>query len=229
MNTETTNLNTNPSFGPAKFIDTAETSKFIRTELKRAFPGVKFSVRLSRYSGGSSIYVKWTDGPTKQAVEKIVGGLSGSGFDGMIDLKFSHYHWLNSDGSVTYAGTLGTYGNRGTVPPAYHLPKTPEATLVHLHSDYLFFERTYTQGLVSKMAEAFTEKYGREITATASDFGGAHFDIPLHSTETHQSRNGWEFTAREMLALSTTDKDGGYVLEEKDWGKTEQLPEEARS
>src|SRR5712664_1297342 len=43
----------------------------IRAGLKKAFPGVKFSVRSDNYSMGSSINVKWVDGPTPKAVEKI--------------------------------------------------------------------------------------------------------------------------------------------------------------
>jgi hypothetical protein len=35
----------------------------IRAELKKAFPGVKFSVRSETFSGGDSIDVKWMDGP----------------------------------------------------------------------------------------------------------------------------------------------------------------------
>lgn len=46
-------------------------AKEIRAELKKAFPGVKFSVRTSNYSMGSSISVKWTDFPTRKAVEAI--------------------------------------------------------------------------------------------------------------------------------------------------------------
>lgn len=46
--------------------------KNIRTELKRAFPAVKFSVRYESFSGGDSYDVTWTDGPTTQQVDIIV-------------------------------------------------------------------------------------------------------------------------------------------------------------
>jgi hypothetical protein len=49
----------------------AEQAKQIRVELKKAFPGTKFSVRSKNYSGGSSIRVEWTDGPTTKAVAAI--------------------------------------------------------------------------------------------------------------------------------------------------------------
>jgi len=42
---------------------TADTAKRVRKALKHYFPAVKFSVHSKVYSGGSSIDVRWTDGP----------------------------------------------------------------------------------------------------------------------------------------------------------------------
>lgn len=52
-------------------MNTVERAKEIRKELKIKFPGVKFSVRTKKYSGGSSISVSWIDFPTAAAVEEI--------------------------------------------------------------------------------------------------------------------------------------------------------------
>ena len=52
-------------------MNTVERAREIRKELKIKFPGVKFSVRTKKYSGGSSISVSWTDFPTVEAVEEI--------------------------------------------------------------------------------------------------------------------------------------------------------------
>lgn len=73
-----------------RYISTADTAKLIRTALKQQFPGVKFSVRSSTYSGGCSIDIGWTDGPTQKAVERVTGKFSGASFDGMQDLKTYH-------------------------------------------------------------------------------------------------------------------------------------------
>lgn len=51
--------------------DVVQIAKQIRKELKEKFPFAKFSVRSSRYSGGSSVHVSWNDFPTQEAVEKI--------------------------------------------------------------------------------------------------------------------------------------------------------------
>lgn len=45
------------------------TANNIRADLKHHFPGVKFSVRKDHYS---TYYVSWTNGPTDEAVSKIV-------------------------------------------------------------------------------------------------------------------------------------------------------------
>lgn len=44
-----------------EYISCADTAKLIRQAIKEAFPGVKFSVRSSVYSGGASITVEWLD------------------------------------------------------------------------------------------------------------------------------------------------------------------------
>jgi hypothetical protein len=61
-------------------------AKNLRIELKRAFPGVKFSVKSETYSGGDSIHVNWTDGPLKEDVKKISDKYQEGNFDGMEDI-----------------------------------------------------------------------------------------------------------------------------------------------
>jgi hypothetical protein len=58
----------------------------IRKELKASFPGIKFSVKTQRFSGGDSIDIYWTDGPTVAQVDEITAKYSGGRFDGMTDM-----------------------------------------------------------------------------------------------------------------------------------------------
>lgn len=74
--------------GQPACLDTAAAAKLIRHLLKAAFPAVRFSVRTSRYAGGSSIDVTWTDGPSYARVDALVSTLEGRGFDGMQDLAY---------------------------------------------------------------------------------------------------------------------------------------------
>lgn len=80
-----------------KYLSTAETSKLIRMALKESFTGVKFSVRSDNYAGGSSIDVRWTDGPAEKLVESICKRFDASYFDGSIDYKGSRYHLLDGE------------------------------------------------------------------------------------------------------------------------------------
>jgi hypothetical protein len=57
----------------------------IRKELKRVFPGVKFSVTSDSFSGGNSIHIGWTDGPLTEEVEKVVNKYEWGTFDSMTD------------------------------------------------------------------------------------------------------------------------------------------------
>lgn len=54
----------------------------VRKELRKAFPGVKFSVT-SSYNG---ICIKWTDGPTIKQVQGVTGKYESGHYDGMQDL-----------------------------------------------------------------------------------------------------------------------------------------------
>jgi len=56
-----------------EYMDTKEVAKLVRKELKTHFPMQKFSVRIERYSMGSSINVTWIDGPMVKDVEAIAG------------------------------------------------------------------------------------------------------------------------------------------------------------
>ncbi|HEY0878966.1 MAG TPA: LPD29 domain-containing protein [Zeimonas sp.] len=81
-------------------------AKNIRIELAAAFPGVKFSVKSSRFSMGDSIDVRWTDGPIAAQVEEIVGKYQAGSFDGMTDLyTYERNAWRDAFGDAKYVQT----------------------------------------------------------------------------------------------------------------------------
>lgn len=67
-----------------------ETAKKIRKELKKAFPEIKFSVRSSTFSMGSSVTVSYTDGVPQKEVEEIVNRFQSTSFCGMDDSTTYH-------------------------------------------------------------------------------------------------------------------------------------------
>lgn len=122
-------------------IHTKEAAQMLRAELKRRWPGTRFSVRFERYSMGSHINVSWIDGPTKRAVEEVACAYSGSRFDGMSDSTYYVRSWLMADGRAVTA-TRGDVdgGSRGT------LIEAPEAgaELVTFHGSAPHLSRDFS-------------------------------------------------------------------------------------
>ena len=140
------------------YLTCAETAKLVRTALKKAFPGVKFSVRSSVYAGGASINVRWTDGPARKVVEAVAKRYAGGGFDGMIDMKYNVDSWLLPDGSVCAASSPGTSGSMGVYEPYNHAAPSPNAKLVNFGADFIFCEKersleTYSAAVAKVCAE----------------------------------------------------------------------------
>ena len=98
-----------------KHISPKDTAKLIRDVLKESFPGVKFSVKTKTYSGGASIDIYWTDGPSDALVSPICDLFSGAYFDGMIDYKGYRTHML--DGERVHFGADYTFTHRDYSPP----------------------------------------------------------------------------------------------------------------
>lgn len=93
-----------------KYLSCAETAKLVRAALKESFPGIKFSVTSSVYSGGASINVKYKDGPTYDEVKAVVGNFEGAYFDGSIDYQGFVYNSL--DGEEVSFGANFIFVNR---------------------------------------------------------------------------------------------------------------------
>lgn len=75
-------------------------AKNIRQVLKRAFPGVKFSVRKNSYG---SVAIEWTDGPTEKDVENAAGGFKGGYFCGQEDMYVrQRTPWTEVFGAAEY-------------------------------------------------------------------------------------------------------------------------------
>lgn len=119
----------------SKTIDITEVAKLVREVLKLEFPAAKFTVKSSRYSGGSSIRVNWQDGPTTKQVEDVAGFYKGASFDGMTDMKSYHHH-------TNEAGEQVHYGN-----------------------DYIFFNRSISAEQLTPFAEYVAKHYHLETAS----------------------------------------------------------------
>lgn len=85
------------------YADAVAVAKNIRADLKKHFRGCKFSVRKST---SGAIYINWTDGPTRKAVDKIVNRYKAGSFDTMSDCyEFADSCFSRNFGSVSYVFT----------------------------------------------------------------------------------------------------------------------------
>ncbi|MGL6579866.1 DUF3560 domain-containing protein [Aeromonas hydrophila] len=77
-------------------------AKNVRRDLKKAFPGVKFSVK----SNYSTVNVSWQDGPTRKEVDALIGKFEQGRFDGMTDgYEYNTSAFNNMYGAVQYTFT----------------------------------------------------------------------------------------------------------------------------
>ena len=83
----------------------------LKTELTRAFPGIRFSVKSESYSGGSSLRVSWQFGPTTAQVQPFADKYKEGSFDGMTD-SYHHNHenvWPSVFGGACHVFTSRTW------------------------------------------------------------------------------------------------------------------------
>lgn len=72
--------------GVRKPTEAAQAAALLRADLKKAFPGVKFSIKSRNFSMGDAVDVDWEDGPTLAQVQPFLWKYQGGHFDGMQDM-----------------------------------------------------------------------------------------------------------------------------------------------
>ena len=92
----------------------ATASANIKRELARAFLGIRFSVRSKSFSGGNSVDVEWTLGPTAAEVEAVIDKYQYGDFDGMDD----SYRYRSEGDSFR-----ATHGSAKYVHAQRHMPE----------------------------------------------------------------------------------------------------------
>ena len=64
----------------------AQAAQLIRKDLKKNYPGTKFSVTSESFSMGDAVRIAYTDGPSYKSVDELVGKYQYGHFDGMTDM-----------------------------------------------------------------------------------------------------------------------------------------------
>ena len=150
-----------PKKEETRYLGLAASNKLIRQVLKAQFPGVKFSVKGDSYAGGSSTDVRWTDGPTQEQVEMLLGGFASAGFDGSIDMQYSYDQWLLPNGLIVTAGTTGTQGSMGYVS-SFTTERPEGAVPVRSGIGYLHCRRDELPEFIAAVQKAFSRLSGHD-------------------------------------------------------------------
>ena len=180
---------------PWNSLSCADTAKLVRAALKATFPAVAFTVRSKTYSGGASITVGWTDGPSTAEVEKITHRFEGARMDGYADCKEYQYHARHADGTIT------PYDRDDGLPEG--------AEEVHLRADFIFTDREYTADFLQKVGKRTADYWGCPVPAVLEHPGyGAQYG------RTSDRIGGGSFTADELasqMARKASRVEGGIV------------------
>jgi hypothetical protein len=126
-----------------EYISVTDTAKLVRAALKKAFPGIKFSVVSESYAGGASVDITWAFGPTTKEVDAIGKQYESCNFDGMIDMETSWEHWLLPDGSTRIKGGPGTEDSRGYIQKIEETPMPEGAKPVRFGAHYVMSQRSF--------------------------------------------------------------------------------------
>jgi len=128
---------------PAEDISLADTAKLIRAALKKAFPGVKFSVRAKSYSMGCSIQVGYNADVATSDVRKVVSVFSSTGFNGMVDASYTKNAWLAPDGTASLAYSHERVDSDGYECRQFYGPHAANCRYVRFGADYVMVQKDF--------------------------------------------------------------------------------------
>lgn len=179
-----------------RWIDTREVGQLIRKHLKKNFAGVKFSVKMQRYSGGSSIDIVWTDGPTQAQVEKVTAPFQGARFDGMIDLQYCASQWYCEEHGArvaeVYGHGMGEDGPRDSRCCA-------KAEHVNMGVSYVHERRELSAEFTAELAARVRKESGMEADGVEVDLGAHLPQNSIHSYYPHDTvRDGVYRLSRDI-------------------------------
>ena len=176
-------------------MNTVERAREIRKELKKEFPGVKFSVRSSR--GGGSINIHWTDFPTEKAVKEITSKYESIRYDertheilcGGNTFVFRTNHWSDEMKEAIKENLIKKYG--------------VEFYNEYINETYDYYR--YANDIYNKMYE--DSKNAEEVEAVEEIKVSEGVEIKLN-----EDKNGIEiyFTSKPSEEVRTALKSNGF-------------------
>lgn len=181
-------------------------SRNLKTELQKAYPGIKFSVRSDSYSGGCHIAISWTDGPTNDQVEKISGKYQEGHFDGMIDCYEYNRDdiWTDLFGGAKYVQPSRSYSG-----DAYHwaVRKVEKDWGVEIKISESSYGSLYVAPGDDSLIQNSNRRYSWEVNGVLSerDFTRANEEIEAEE-KAEAERFEVEFKASESRRIKAIEE-----------------------
>jgi len=178
------------------YLDTADVSKILKMRLKYLYPDTKFSVTSEKYSMGSSINIRWQDGPVADEINDLARGYQLKRFDGMIDMETSCKAWLCPDGSMETAHIDGTTDSKGYIEDYIADPPSPGAVLCYGGAGYINTSRDLSYSKLKwAIDKAFTyyadlKEVSKPTVEERTDYKGKTYGL-LKDVATVQIGNRW--------------------------------------
>jgi hypothetical protein len=128
---------------PTRYVDVVEVAKMLRKQLRRDYPGVKFEVRSSRFSQGTSVDVYYTDDLDERKMYDTLTAYAGRRVDGRIDGTYHAQSWACDKHGARVAETTGSMPDHDSIGESRCCGS---AELVRMGASYVagHRERAYT-------------------------------------------------------------------------------------
>lgn len=168
-------------------IRTCSRSQEPKSELQHVFPGIKFTVRSSSFSGGDSIDLRWSLGPTSKEVRAIAGKYQEGHFDGMIDL-YENDHSAHGEAIDKVLGRAKYVSESRNFPDDLY-EKIGRALCALQHVDY---DGPYTRFLFGQHDRYDLQSHVTQLLSrTSFNAGESYLDVETVPFEERDSGNDW--------------------------------------
>lgn len=165
----------------------ARAAKNLKSELQHVFPGIKFTVRSSSFSGGDSIDLRWSLGPTSKEVRAIAGKYQEGHFDGMIDL-YENDHSAHGEAIDKVLGRAKYVSESRNFPDDLY-EKIGRALCALQHVDY---DGPYTPFLFGQHDRYDLQSHVTQLLSrTSFNAGESYLDVETVPFEERDSGNDW--------------------------------------
>lgn len=185
-----------------------DASKNCKAELRAKFPGIKFSVKASHFSGGNSLDVSWWMGPTTKEVDAVIGKYKAGSFNSMDD-SYDYDHSAESDAIREVLGQMKYVGSdRDYDQTAIHIIVEAMAEIAGDEVDMESWYRVSAEKLTGRSGDDYRNVVHGLLGVTSFPPGAVVTGVEL---ETDEEKHTHEWTSRYRIVYDVPASSAGSV------------------